>query len=301
MEDNTGYEMMARDDEPVRDETNQNKKQTGIFTLLYLRTVLFIVVLIVILTLKVIGVGAYSYVVDYIQPKLDEKTSVDTVLNLKAGSENGKSKSDKSTSSATEKKSDSSSNSSKASSKKSSDDSSKQTQSSSDSTLTADKNDEVEDSANAKYEFDFGLIRKMSTQSKSVTAMSMPISTDKVTSPFGYRINPVTGRPGIHGGIDLKSSVGNKVHAALSGTVLKAKYSSDYGYFVMIDHGNGLITLYGHCSELMVKAGDKVKQGQVVSLSGNTGRSTGPHLHFEVRINNVRVDPRYYLSGLNEA
>lgn len=300
MEDNTDYGMTAQN-EPVGNETHHNEKQTGVFTLLYLRTVLFIVVLIVILTLKVIGVSAYSYVADYIQPKLDEKTSVDTVLNLKGSSENSKNKSDKATSSAAEKKSVSSKKSSKASSNASSKDASSQAQSSLDATLTADKNDEVEDSENAKYEFDFGLIRKMSTQSKSVTAMSMPISTDKVTSPFGYRINPVTGRPGIHGGIDLKASVGNKVHAALAGTVLKAKYSSDYGYFVMIDHGNGLITLYGHCSELIVKAGDKVKQGQVVSLSGNTGRSTGPHLHFEVRINNVRVDPRYYLSGLNEA
>lgn len=88
---------------------------------------------------------------------------------------------------------------------------------------------------------------------------------------------------------------GTSVRAALPGTVTVAQYNSSYGYYVMIDHGNGLSTLYAHNSKLLVQVGQTVETGDVISLSGSTGRSTGPHLHFEVRINGERTNPRSYL------
>ena len=118
----------------------------------------------------------------------------------------------------------------------------------------------------------------------------------RVTSEFGYRTDPFTGQPSGHTGIDIAVPTGTPVRAALPGTVTTAAYNAGgYGYYVMIDHGNGMVTLYAHNSKLLVRAGDTVESGDIVSLSGSTGRSTGPHLHFEVRVNGQRVNPRSYL------
>jgi len=116
-----------------------------------------------------------------------------------------------------------------------------------------------------------------------------------VTSEFGYRRDPFTGEAKGHSGMDLAVPMGTAVRAALSGTVTAAKYHYSYGYYVMIDHGGGLATLYAHNSKLLVRAGQTVQAGDVISLSGSTGRSTGPHLHFEVRVNGQRTNPRSYL------
>ena len=98
-----------------------------------------------------------------------------------------------------------------------------------------------------------------------------------------------------HGGIDIGVPTGTKVVAVKAGTVVEARYASDYGYYVTIDHGNGVKTKYAHNSQNVVEVGQKVKGGQVIALSGNTGRSTGPHLHFEVIINGNRVNPGKYI------
>ena len=116
-----------------------------------------------------------------------------------------------------------------------------------------------------------------------------------VTSEFGGRLDPITGQRDGHTGMDLAVPTGTPVRAALSGTVRVAKYDSSYGYYVTIGHENGLLTLYGHNSRLLVRPGQVVQAGDVISLSGSTGRSTGPHLHFEVRLNGQRTNPRYYL------
>lgn len=116
-----------------------------------------------------------------------------------------------------------------------------------------------------------------------------------VTSEFGNRIDPFTGQRRGHTGMDLAVPTGTPIRAALPGTVTVSQYSSSYGYYVMIDHGNGLSTLYGHNSQLLAQVGQTVEAGDVISLSGSTGRSTGPHLHFEVRVNGERTNPRYYL------
>ena len=117
-----------------------------------------------------------------------------------------------------------------------------------------------------------------------------------VTSEFGYRSDPFTGETRGHTGMDLAVPTGTPIRAALPGTVTVSQYSSSYGYYVMIDHGNGLSTLYGHNSQLLAQVGQTVEAGDIISLSGSTGRSTGPHLHFEVRANGERTNPRYYLS-----
>ncbi len=117
-----------------------------------------------------------------------------------------------------------------------------------------------------------------------------------VTSEFGYRRDPFTGERKGHSGMDLAVPTGTSVRAALPGTVTVSTYNQGgYGYYVMIDHGNGLSTLYGHNSQLLARVGQTVEVGDVIALSGSTGRSTGPHLHFEVRINGERTNPRSYL------
>ena len=110
-----------------------------------------------------------------------------------------------------------------------------------------------------------------------------------VTSNFGYR----WGR--LHAGIDIGAPTGTPIRAAKSGTVTAADWNGSYGKCVDISHGNGEMTRYGHCSQLLVSAGQTVSQGEVIALVGNTGRSTGSHLHFEVRINGTAYDPRNYL------
>jgi murein DD-endopeptidase MepM/ murein hydrolase activator NlpD len=116
-----------------------------------------------------------------------------------------------------------------------------------------------------------------------------------ITSPFGYRNHPIFGRSILHSGIDIGVDEGTPVHAADGGVVVEADWIGGYGNAVIIDHGNGLSTLYGHNSSLAVSAGQTVSQGQVIAYAGSTGNSTGPHVHFEVRANGDPVDPNGYL------
>ncbi len=116
-----------------------------------------------------------------------------------------------------------------------------------------------------------------------------------ITSDFGWRIHPIYGTRRLHAGTDFGVDEGTPVHAADGGVVVEAGWVSGYGYTVIIDHGNGMSTLYAHNSEVAVSPGQTVSKGQVVSYSGNTGGSTGPHLHFEVRINGEPTDPMGYL------
>lgn len=123
---------------------------------------------------------------------------------------------------------------------------------------------------------------------------SWPVNGE-ITSPYGYRIHPIWGTRIYHSGIDIGVDEGTPVHAADGGTVIAAEWYGGYGYAVVIDHGNGLSTLYGHNSELAVSAGQTVSKGQVIAYAGSTGNSTGPHVHFEVRVNGDAVDPMGYL------
>jgi murein DD-endopeptidase MepM/ murein hydrolase activator NlpD len=115
------------------------------------------------------------------------------------------------------------------------------------------------------------------------------------TSGFGVRADPFLGRPAMHTGLDFRAATGDPVRATANGKVASSGWAGGYGRMVEIDHGNGLSTRYGHLSEITVKVGDVVKIGQVIGAVGSTGRSTGPHLHYETRIDGEAVDPQKFL------
>ena len=123
----------------------------------------------------------------------------------------------------------------------------------------------------------------------------IPLDDYVVTSPFGYRISPVSGNAGIHTGIDLAAGHGSEIYAFADGKVADASFDNSYGYYVKIEHKDGFVTIYAHCSELCASAGDKVRMGDVISRVGSTGDSTGNHLHFEIRKDNIRVNPAFLL------
>ncbi|MGI5852703.1 MAG: murein hydrolase activator EnvC family protein [Bacillota bacterium] len=121
----------------------------------------------------------------------------------------------------------------------------------------------------------------------------MPVQA-RISSPFGWRMHPILGKEKFHSGIDLAAPRGTSVLAADDGVVISAGWQGGYGNTVIIDHGAGFTTLYAHNDKLLVKAKDKVVKGQTISKVGSTGLSTGPHLHFEVRIDGTPVDPTKY-------
>ena len=128
----------------------------------------------------------------------------------------------------------------------------------------------------------------------SVTPDIWPVS-GVVSSHFGFRVSPGGIGSTYHEGLDIASSYGNTVHATANGRITQAGWVNGYGYLVEIDHGNGIKTRYGHNSAILVSVGDQVVQGQTIILIGSTGHSTGPHCHYEVRVNGEAVDPTLFL------
>lgn len=122
-----------------------------------------------------------------------------------------------------------------------------------------------------------------------------PVDVSWNASSFGWRIDPITGQNAMHEGIDFLVDTGTPVHAAAGGLVVVARFHPQYGKMIDIDHGNGFTTRYAHNSKLLVKVGDLVQRGAVISESGSTGRSTGPHMHFEVRYKGVAQNPNRFL------
>lgn len=116
-----------------------------------------------------------------------------------------------------------------------------------------------------------------------------------LTDGFGGRSDPFTGEPGQHGGIDISSATGQPIKAPADGLVVKAEWASGYGKVIYITHGYGYSTRYGHLNSFNVRPGQRVKRGDVIGTVGSTGRSTGPHLHYEVRLNNNPVNPLAYI------
>lgn len=128
--------------------------------------------------------------------------------------------------------------------------------------------------------------------------MSYPLAGEPVvTSPFGWRVHPIFGNEIFHSGIDFAADYGQEVYAAADGVVDYAGWISGYGYAVIVDHGNGVQTLYGHNEDLLVYPGEMVAKGSVLAYAGSSGNSTGPHVHFEVDLNGEPVDPASYLDG----
>jgi murein DD-endopeptidase MepM/ murein hydrolase activator NlpD len=119
----------------------------------------------------------------------------------------------------------------------------------------------------------------------------------EMTSPFGVRIDPFFHQPSMHTGMDFRANVGDAIYATAAGTVVKAGWDGGYGQMVEIDHGDGLATRYGHMSQIGVRVGQRVRAGQVIGRVGSTGRSTGPHLHYETRVNGEAVNPGRFLAA----
>lgn len=132
---------------------------------------------------------------------------------------------------------------------------------------------------------------------KSTLPNSTPVGVAYNSSSYGWRIDPFTGRNAFHEGLDFSAAIGTPVYAAADGVVTVAEQTPDYGKIVKISHGSGIETRYAHTSMILVKVGDVVKKGQLIAKVGSTGRSTGPHLHFEVRLNGAPLDPRKYLKN----
>jgi murein DD-endopeptidase MepM/ murein hydrolase activator NlpD len=109
------------------------------------------------------------------------------------------------------------------------------------------------------------------------------------------RVDPFLGRPSMHTGMDFRGDVGDAIRTTGNGRVVSAGWSGGYGKMIEIDHGHGLITRYGHLSAIVVQVGQSVKTGQVIGRMGSTGRSTGPHLHYETRVDGDAVDPQRFL------
>lgn len=126
---------------------------------------------------------------------------------------------------------------------------------------------------------------------------NQPVDSNYNSSSFGWRVDPFTGRSAFHEGLDFPALTGTRIVAAAGGVVIAAEYHPAYGNMLDIDHGNDIITRYAHASRLLSKVGDIVQRGQHIADIGSTGRSTGPHLHFEVRIKGVAQDPRKFLAA----
>lgn len=124
-----------------------------------------------------------------------------------------------------------------------------------------------------------------------------PVPGDELGSRFGWRIDPFSGRSALHTGLDFPADIGRPIMAAAGGMVINASQHPEYGLMVEIDHGDDVVTRYAHASKLLVGQGELVKRGQSIALVGTTGRSTGPHLHFEVLVRDVWQDPQKFLAA----
>ncbi len=125
-----------------------------------------------------------------------------------------------------------------------------------------------------------------------------PLSEGFIVSGYGMRADPFTGQMSMHTGVDFAAPVGTPIFAAAGGVVVSAEMHPEFGNLVEVDHGNGLSTIYAHTSRMLVKVGDIARRGQKIAEVGTTGRSTGPHLHFEVHVNGVPQNPSKYLASL---
>jgi murein DD-endopeptidase MepM/ murein hydrolase activator NlpD len=132
---------------------------------------------------------------------------------------------------------------------------------------------------------------------KMLVPTQQPVQISNLGSIFGWRIDPITGKSALHTGLDFPAEPGTAIFSAAGGVVVTQEFHPQYGNMIEIDHGNDLITRYGHSSRVFVKKGDLIKRGQKIAEVGTTGRSTGPHLHFEVLVQGVPQDPQKFLNA----
>ncbi|SJZ31391.1 peptidoglycan DD-metalloendopeptidase family protein [Selenihalanaerobacter shriftii] len=140
----------------------------------------------------------------------------------------------------------------------------------------------------------------LSNTSKNVTKVKpdfvWPTKSGRISSDYGWRVHPILNKKQFHKGIDIALRTGTPIKATKAGKVISSGWISGFGKTITIDHGNGVISLYGHNSRLLVRKGQRVKQGQIIAKSGNTGRSTGPHLEFRIMIDGNHVNPHKYIN-----
>lgn len=136
-------------------------------------------------------------------------------------------------------------------------------------------------------------------ESKASIPSREPVENVALSSNFGNRSDPFNGRARMHQGIDIRGPLGTPIYATADGVVSRSEWANGYGNLVEINHGNGMETRYGHLSRLIAQPNERVKRGQLIGLMGSTGRSTGSHLHYEVRIAGNAVNPMPYLQGTN--
>ncbi len=146
---------------------------------------------------------------------------------------------------------------------------------------------------NTSYE---SLLNQIDTYVKKIRIMPLgkPVN-GTITSGFGKRTDPINKKKSFHEGVDLKGKRGDKIYATADGTVLRAFKNGSYGNYVELDHGNGYTTAYAHMQNYLVRKGERVEQGQVIGQVGNTGRSTGPHVHYEVRYKKKPINPKRFM------
>ena len=140
------------------------------------------------------------------------------------------------------------------------------------------------------------------TVTKSAYVLSSKITaptTGSVTSLFGERIHPITKKDGFHTGIDIANKSGTPIAAAFSGSIYECSSNEAYGNYILMRHSDNLFTFYGHLESVNVREGMNIRRGEIIGYMGSTGYSTGPHLHFEIRIEGIRVDPAYVLKGID--
>ena len=155
--------------------------------------------------------------------------------------------------------------------------------------MVAEEEDRIQSEINAKVE-ELRKQEELNRRARGTGELMMP-TNGRLTSGFGWRTHPVRGGRRHHNGIDIGAKHGTDVFASDSGVVITSTYSSGYGHYIVISHGNGMTTLYAHLSSRKVSSGAIVSKGQVIGLIGSTGVSTGPHLHFEVSVNGSRINP----------
>jgi murein DD-endopeptidase MepM/ murein hydrolase activator NlpD len=136
-------------------------------------------------------------------------------------------------------------------------------------------------------------------KSRSAIPSREPVDSPTLTSSFGVRNDPFNGRHRMHQGVDIPGPIGTPVYATADGVVERAEWAGGYGHLVELNHGNGMQTRYGHLSKIIAQPNERVRRGQLIGLMGSTGRSTGSHLHYEVRIAGAAVDPAPYIRTTN--
>ncbi len=138
-------------------------------------------------------------------------------------------------------------------------------------------------------------VEQLTTSTVTPSLTPLPKAKAVITSPFGMRNHPTLGRPVKHNGVDFGSGRGTEIYAAANGKVVLAEFNNSFGNYIVIEHKDGQSTAYAHLDKLSVSKGDVVTKGQLIGYTGSTGRSTGPHLHYEVRTNGTPVNPKDYL------